>query len=165
MLEICRASVPHGYRHFFYGTTEKTLKRLTDSLCERFPGFQVAGVYAPPFRPLTDAERAIVVARINESSPDIIWVGLGCPKQELWMAEHRPYLEAPVMVGVGAVFDFLSGTLRQAPRWIQPLCLEWLFRLLVEPRRLWRRYLLNNPQFIFLLALQRLGLRKFELNA
>jgi N-acetylglucosaminyldiphosphoundecaprenol N-acetyl-beta-D-mannosaminyltransferase len=161
MLEVCRASVAHGYRHFFFGTTPQTLSRLTDRLCRRFPGLKVVGTYAPPFRPLTDFERADAVARMNGSSPDIIWVGLSTPKQERWMAEYRQYLEAPVLIGVGAAFDFHSGTVRQAPRWMQPLCLEWLFRLALEPRRLWKRYLMNNPQFIFSLAMQRLHLRRY----
>jgi N-acetylglucosaminyldiphosphoundecaprenol N-acetyl-beta-D-mannosaminyltransferase len=161
MLEVCRESVARGYRHFFYGTTPQTLSRLTDRLCAQFPGLHVAGTYAPPFRPLTDFERAEAVARMNESAPDIIWIGLSTPKQERWMAEHRHHLEAPVLIGVGAAFDFHAGTVRQAPAWMQPLCLEWLFRLLIEPKRLWRRYLFNNPQFVFCLAIQWLGLRRY----
>lgn len=161
MLEVCRESVAAGHRHFFFGTTPLTLNRLTENLCRRLPGLQVAGTYAPPFRPLTEPERADAVARINAASPDIIWVGLSTPKQERWMAEYRRYLEAPVLIGVGAAFDFHAGTVRQAPRWMQPLCLEWLFRLLVEPRRLWKRYLLNNPQFVALFVMQRLGLKRY----
>lgn len=161
MLEICRESVAHGYRHFFYGTTPETLTRLTARLESRIPGLQVAGVFAPPFWALTDPERAEAFARVNECSPDIIWVGLSTPKQERWMAESRRYLSAPVLIGVGAAFDFHAGTVRQAPRWMQPLCLEWLFRLVVEPRRLWKRYLLNNPQFLTLLAMQSLRLKKY----
>jgi N-acetylglucosaminyldiphosphoundecaprenol N-acetyl-beta-D-mannosaminyltransferase len=161
MTEVCQASLAHGYRHFFYGTTPATINRLTERLCQRFEGLQIAGTYAPPFRPLTVAERDNVVGRINESAADIVWVGLSTPKQERWMAEYRKYLNAPVLIGVGAAFDFHAGTVRQAPRWMQPLCLEWLFRLLVEPRRLWKRYLLNNPQFVLSLAMQSLGLRKY----
>jgi N-acetylglucosaminyldiphosphoundecaprenol N-acetyl-beta-D-mannosaminyltransferase len=161
MLKICRESLLHGYRHFFFGTTPKTLSRLTSRLRERFPGLQIAGTYAPPFRALTDSERADAVARMNESAAHIIWVGLSTPKQERWMAEYRPYLEAPVLIGVGAAFDFHAGTVRQAPAWMQQLCLEWLFRLLIEPRRLWKRYLLNNPLFILALAKQRLGLKRY----
>ena len=133
MLEICRQSVALGYRHYFFGTTPRTLNRLGNRLCERFPGLQVAGMYSPPFRCVADYERADAVARINESQPDIVWVGLSTPKQERWMAQNRQYLRAPVMLGVGAAFDFHSGTVRQAPGWMQPLCLEWLFRLTVEP--------------------------------
>jgi N-acetylglucosaminyldiphosphoundecaprenol N-acetyl-beta-D-mannosaminyltransferase len=161
MLEVCRQSVVHGYRHFFYGTTPQTLSLLTSRLTERFPGLQIAGTYSPPFRALTEAERIEVIGQINRASADIVWVGLSTPKQERWMAQNRSDLTAPVLIGVGAAFDFHAGTVRQAPRWMQPLCLEWLFRLLVEPRRLWKRYLLNNPQFLFSLAMQRLGLRRY----
>ncbi len=161
MLEICRESVTHAYRHFFFGANSKTLSRLTDRLKEKYPGLQIAGTYAPPFRPLTEFEGADVVARINASSPHVVWVGLSTPKQERWMADFRPYLEAPVLIGVGAAFDFHAGTIRQAPAWMQPLCLEWLFRLLMEPRRLWKRYLLNNPVFIVALVAQQLGLKKY----
>jgi N-acetylglucosaminyldiphosphoundecaprenol N-acetyl-beta-D-mannosaminyltransferase len=161
MAAICRESTANGSRHFFYGTTPQTLSLLTERLGRQFPGLTVVGTYAPPFRPLTDTERAEAVAHMNECSPDIIWVGLSTPKQERWMAEFRPFLRAPVLIGVGAAFDFHAGTVRQAPRWMQPLCLEWLFRLIVEPRRLWKRYLLNNPQFVFALAMQRLGLRRY----
>jgi N-acetylglucosaminyldiphosphoundecaprenol N-acetyl-beta-D-mannosaminyltransferase len=161
MLEICRQSVPLGYRHYFFGTTPRTLNRLASRLCARFPGLQVAGAYSPPFRRQAAYERADAVARINESLPDIVWVGLSTPKQERWMAQNRHLVQASVMLGVGAAFDFHSGSLRQAPAWMQPLCLEWLFRLFVEPTRLWKRYLVNNPQFLFSLALQRLGLRTY----
>ncbi len=161
MLEVCRESVPRGYRHFFFGSTSETLSRLTDRLRREFPGLQVAGAYAPPFRPLTEPERHATINRINESSPHIVWVGLGTPKQERWMAEYRRYLQAPVLIGVGAAFSFHSGAVRQAPKWMQPLCLEWVFRLLMEPKRLWRRYLINNPRFLICLAMQYLRLMKY----
>jgi len=124
----------------------------------------VTGTYSPPFRPLTPEEDEQIVAMINRARPDIVWVGLGAPKQEYWMAEHVGRLEAPVMVGVGAAFDFHSGRKKQAPRWMQRSGLEWLFRLLTEPRRLWRRYLINNPLFLWLVALQLLGLRRYPLD-
>ena len=146
---------------FFYGTTPETLRLLTSRLRERFPELQIAGTYSPPFRALTEAERTEIIEQINGTSADIVWVGLSTPKQERWMAQNRSDLSAPVLIGVGAAFDFHAGTLRQAPRWMQPLCLEWLFRVLVEPRRLWKRYLVNNPQFLFSLAMQRLGLRRY----
>jgi N-acetylglucosaminyldiphosphoundecaprenol N-acetyl-beta-D-mannosaminyltransferase len=111
---------------------------------------------------MTDAERFETVSLINSAAPDVIWVGLSTPKQEKWMAIHRQYLDAAVLIGVGAAFDFNSGTKRQAPTWMRPLCLEWLFRLLMEPRRLWKRYLVNNPAFLFFLTLQRLGLRSYQ---
>jgi len=161
MLEVCRESLVQGYRHFFYGTTPETLRLLTSRLADRFPGLQIAGTYSPPFRALTEPERIDVIGQINRASADIVWVGLSTPKQERWMAQNRSDLTAPVLIGVGAAFDFHAGTVRQAPRWMQPLCLEWLFRLVVEPRRLWKRYLVNNPQFLFSLAMQRLGLRRY----
>jgi N-acetylglucosaminyldiphosphoundecaprenol N-acetyl-beta-D-mannosaminyltransferase len=162
MAEVCAQSVHLGHRHFFYGTTPKTLSALEDRLCQRYPGLIVAGSFSPPFRALTPAESFEIAALINEKKPDIVWVGLSTPKQEVWMAEHRALLDAPVLVGVGAAFDFHAGTVRQAPRWVQPLCLEWLFRLVTEPRRLWKRYLINNPAFLAGLLLQWLRIKKYE---
>lgn len=147
----------HSYRHFFYGGTPAVLKQLQAQLLQRFPNLQVAGTYAPPFRPLTPAEDRAVVDRINASEPDIVWVGLGAPKQERWMAEHVERLHAPVLIGVGAAFDFHAGTKKRAPRWMQRCGLEWLFRLMIEPRRLWQRYLINNPWFLWLVLRQALG--------
>ncbi len=161
MLDVCAASLAPGYAHFFYGTTAQTLERLTSRLRERFPDLRVAGTFAPPFRALTDRERSAAIGRINESAADIVWIGLSTPKQERWMAEQRPTLKASVLIGVGAAFDFHAGNLRQAPAWMQQLCLEWLFRLLLEPKRLWKRYCLNNPAFLFFFTLQRLGLRRY----
>ena len=114
----------------------------------------VAGTYSPPFRSLSTSEDDEIVRRINEAKPDIVWVGLSTPKQEHWMAEHLNRVSAPVLIGVGAAFDFHAGLKRQAPRWMQRSGLEWFFRLLSEPRRLWRRYLVNNPSFIWLTLLQ-----------
>jgi N-acetylglucosaminyldiphosphoundecaprenol N-acetyl-beta-D-mannosaminyltransferase len=133
-------------------------------LQKRFPGLQVAGTFSPPFRPLTPDEDEQVVQIINKAAPDIVWVGLGSPKQEYWMAEHVGRLTAPVLIGVGAAFDFLTGRKPQAPRWMQRAGLEWLFRLLTEPRRLWRRYLINNPLFVALVVLQALGVRRYGLE-
>jgi N-acetylglucosaminyldiphosphoundecaprenol N-acetyl-beta-D-mannosaminyltransferase len=161
LLEICKQSLVHGYKHFFFGTTEATLARLKDRLVRDFPGIRIVGAYAPPFRPLTPDENVETISRINACEPDIVWVGLSTPKQECWMAENRRALNAPVLIGVGAAFDFHAGNVPQAPRWMQPLCLEWLFRLLQEPRRLWKRYLLNTPQFLLLVTLQGLGLKKY----
>jgi N-acetylglucosaminyldiphosphoundecaprenol N-acetyl-beta-D-mannosaminyltransferase len=125
-------------------------------LQSRFPSLRLAGTYSPPFRPLTFQEDRAVVERINAAQPDIVWVGMSTPKQERWMAEHVGHLSASVLVGVGAAFDFHAGFKRQAPRWVQQSGLEWLFRLLMEPRRLWRRYLINNPWFLWLILLQAL---------
>ena len=148
MLELLQVAAQRGWRSFFYGGAEGTPELLARRLQERFPGLLVAGTHSPPFRPLTDDEDADVVARINGSGADIVWVGLSTPKQERWMADHVERLDAPVLLGVGAAFDIHAGTLRQAPRWMQRAGLEWLFRLLAEPRRLWRRYLRNNPLFV-----------------
>lgn len=148
MLEVCALATQHGWSSFFYGGQPGVPELLAAKLQARFPGLAVAGCYSPPFRPLDDAERDELVARINGSRADLVWVGLSTPKQERWMADMRPRLEAPVLFGVGAAFDIHAGRLRQAPRWLQRAGLEWAFRLAVEPRRLWRRYLSNNPRFV-----------------
>lgn len=151
LLEFLRQTEGKAYSHFFYGTTEETLARLVGNIRRRFPASRIAGTYAPPFRDLTPEESAKVVEMINSASPSVLWVGLGCPKQELWMHRYKPELRVPVMVGVGAAFDFFAGTKPQAPEWMRNNGFEWLFRLLCEPRRLWRRYLINNFLFLYLL--------------
>jgi N-acetylglucosaminyldiphosphoundecaprenol N-acetyl-beta-D-mannosaminyltransferase len=151
MLAICQMGQARGYKHYFYGGTEETCRLLEVRLKERFPGLKVAGRFSPPFRELTPEELKKIVEEINRCQPDILWVGLGSPKQDFWMYENRGILTIPVMIGVGAAFDFLSGTKGQAPRWMQRIALEWLFRLCSEPKRLWRRYLIGNPKFIYLL--------------
>jgi len=165
MLALCEQSVARGYRHFFYGGATGVPEYLAANLQRRFPGLAVVGTYSPPFRSLTPEEDAQVVQMINEANPDVVWVGLGSPKQERWMAAHVGRLTAPVLIGVGAAFDFHAGRKKQAPRWMQRSGLEWLFRLLTEPRRLWRRYLVNNPIFVTLVLLQTLGLRRYSLEA
>ena len=150
-----------NYRHFFYGGEPGAAERLAESLKHRFPGMQTVGVYSPPFRPLNAEEDEEVVALISRAAPDVLWVGLGTPKQERWMFEHVHKLQVPVLASVGAAFDLLSGRRKQAPRWLRDHGLEWLFRLLQEPRRLWRRYLIYGPQFIAYLALERLRLKEF----
>lgn len=161
LLALAEHGLERGYRHFFYGGAPGVAERLAARLRERFPGIRIAGAYAPPFRPLSPEEDAGVVELINGLQPDIVWVGLGCPKQERWMAEHVERIEAPALIGVGAAFDFLSGAKRQAPRWMQRHGLEWLFRLAQEPGRLWRRYLLDNPRFVLAVALQLSGIRRY----
>ena len=148
MLELCRSSVEQGWRSFFYGGKPGVAERLAATLVERFPGFQVAGTHVPPFRDLTSAEDAQVIERINAAGADLLWVGLSTPKQERWMAAHRDLINTPVMIGVGAAFDINSGSINQAPRFIQRSGFEWLYRLIQEPGRLWRRYLRNNPEFV-----------------
>jgi N-acetylglucosaminyldiphosphoundecaprenol N-acetyl-beta-D-mannosaminyltransferase len=163
-LTVCERSVSKGYSHFFYGGGPGVPERLEENLSSRFPGIRIAGCYSPPFRPLTEIEDDQVVKAINASGADILWVGLGAPKQEYWMASHVGRISTPVMVGVGAAFDFHAGQVKQAPRWMQDRGLEWVFRLCVEPRRLWKRYLYNNPRFVYHLGKQvvsdRLKLRR-----
>lgn len=164
MLSVFEAGRSKGLRHFLYGATTKTLEQLQARLLGRFPEAQITGSYAPPFHELSPQEEADIADRINRSGADIIWVGLSSPKQELWMARMRDRLEASMLIGVGAAVDFHAGLKRQAPRIIQRSGFEWAFRLLCEPRRLWRRYAFVVPTFISLTALQRLGLRKFPIE-
>jgi N-acetylglucosaminyldiphosphoundecaprenol N-acetyl-beta-D-mannosaminyltransferase len=164
MLAVLERSQQRGYRHFLYGSSEATLSRLQVNLRVRFPGLRIVGAHSPPFRPLTADEDASLVEMINAARPDVVWVGLSTPKQERWMARHRDRLEAPVLVGVGAALDFHAGVVRQAPRFMQRSGTEWLFRLAMEPRRLWRRYLRNNPVFLFRISGQTLGLRRYSLE-
>lgn len=165
MLAVCRASVEKGWRHYVYGGSEGVPELLAERLCGRFPGLQVVGMYSPPFRSLTPDEDREIAERIDAARPDIVWVGLSTPKQERWMDAHVGRLNVPVMVGVGAAFDFHAGLKPQASVLMQRLGLEWLFRLSSEPRRLWRRYLRNNPEFLVLIALQLTGLRRYQLDS
>lgn len=164
MLAVCEVSTEKGYRHFFYGGNEGVPELLRDKLQQKFPGLQVVGTYSPPFRPLTPEEDAAIVAQINAAQPDIVWVGLSTPKQERWMAAHLGKVQAPVMVGVGAAFDFHAGLKQQAPRWMQRSGMEWFFRMVSEPKRLARRYLQNNPRFVIAVLMQLLGLRRYKLD-
>jgi len=150
---VCERAAELGLPVGFYGGTPEVLEAMTRSLVTRCPKLEIAFVYAPPFRPLMQEEDAAVVDAIHDSGVAILFVGLGCPKQERWMAEHRKALRCP-MLGVGAAFDFIAGAKGQAPEWLQRLGLEWLFRLHAEPRRLWRRYLIGNPRFLFHFARQ-----------
>lgn len=161
-LACCELSIARGYRHFFYGGNEGVPELLAERLTQRFPGLQVAGTYSPPFRPLTKEEDDAINSQINDSGADIVWVGLSTPKQERWMHDHMGRLKAPVMIGVGAAFDFHAGLKKQAPYWMQRSGLEWFFRLVTEPRRLWRRYLINNPAFLWGLLIQTLDPTRFE---
>lgn len=155
--EFCRTTEGNDYRHFFYGGAPGVATLLASQLQCRFPGMQIAGTCSPPFRPLTWQEQQSVIRSINEARPDVVWVGLGCPKQERWMYDHLGLLDVPVMVGVGQAFNIHAGLLRQAPRFMREHGLEWLFRLCLEPRRLWRRYLLGNTKFLLLLLLDSIG--------
>jgi N-acetylglucosaminyldiphosphoundecaprenol N-acetyl-beta-D-mannosaminyltransferase len=157
MLALFEHSERKGYRHFLYGASADTLALLTGDLQRRFPDAEIVGTHAPPFRRAGAGEDEAVIDRINASGAEIVWVGLSTPKQELWMARHRQGLSAPVLVGVGAAFDFHAGLARQAPRWLHGTGLEWAFRMAIEPRRLGMRYLRNNPAFLMLVAKQRVG--------
>lgn len=150
MRQMTAVSARRGYRQFYYGGADGVADKLKQVLIAAYPGLNVVGTLTPPFRELTQEEDQAVVDSINAARPDIVWVGLSTPKQEFWMASHRRSIAAPVMVGVGAAFDFLAGTKRQAPRWMQRMGLEWLFRLWSEPKRLWRRYAYIVPGFAFL---------------
>jgi N-acetylglucosaminyldiphosphoundecaprenol N-acetyl-beta-D-mannosaminyltransferase len=149
-----------GWKHYLYGSTPETLERLMDAIEEFAPDAAIVGTYSPPFRPLTPEDDEVDAERIRASGADIVWVGLGMPKQELWMHRMAGRLPGMALAGVGAAFDFLAGVVDEAPQWMQRAGLEWLFRLGKEPRRLWRRYVWNNPAFVFLvlkqLATQRL---------
>jgi len=161
MLALCEMASRKGYTNFLYGGAEGIPEQLADNLSGRFPGLKIVGTYSPPFRALTAEEDRTIVERINAADPDIVWVGLSTPKQERWMAEHAGRIHAPVMVGVGAAFNFHTGTVKQAPRWMQRAGLEWAFRIYQEPKRLWKRYFVNNPLFVYHLLRQGMGLEKF----
>jgi N-acetylglucosaminyldiphosphoundecaprenol N-acetyl-beta-D-mannosaminyltransferase len=157
MLALCEYSMGKAYSHFLYGGGPEVPEKLAEELKDRFPGLQVAGVYSPPFRELTPDEDEGVIKMINDSGAQIVWIGLSTPKQEKWMSSHLKKLKAPVLIGVGAAFDIHSGLKPQAPAWMRNSGLEWLFRLITEPKRLWKRYAINNPMFVALAARQLLG--------
>lgn len=148
MGEIFKISAVEGYRHYFYGSTDETLEKLYLVLTESYPGIQIAGMYSPPFRPMTEDEDKEIVDRINETKPDFVWVGLGAPKQEKWMAVHQGKVNG-LMIGVGAGFDYHAGNIERAPEWMQKSNLEWVYRLLQDPRRLFGRYWHTNTKFIW----------------
>ena len=153
MLAWCDRAAKLGMPIYLYGGTETMLAKLQQNLEQQFPGLKIAGSYSPPFRLLTPEEEQADLDRIHKSGAKVVFVALGCPKQEYWMARQEGKLQA-VAIGVGAAFSFHSGEVSQAPRWMMRLGLEWLYRLVTEPKRLWRRYLVNNPAFLVLFALQ-----------
>ncbi|MBE6877571.1 MAG: WecB/TagA/CpsF family glycosyltransferase [Ruminococcaceae bacterium] len=148
MAEIFRISEEYGYRHYFYGSTEETLKKLEIKLKNKYPSIQISGMYSPPFRKLSEEEDNAIVQVINNSNADFIWIGLGAPKQEIWMANHKEKLNG-FMVGVGAGFDYFADNIKRAPVWMQKLNLEWFYRLMQEPKRLFKRYFVTNTKFIW----------------
>lgn len=154
MQSICDISRRKGYKNYFYGSSESVLSRLKINLTKQYDGLIISGMHSPPFRQLTEEEENRIIDDINRSGSDIIWVGLGSPKQDLWMHKHRNRINASIMIGVGAAFDFLAGAKPQAPRWVRNNGFEWLFRLITEPRRLWRRYLIDNFLFIYYIVME-----------
>jgi N-acetylglucosaminyldiphosphoundecaprenol N-acetyl-beta-D-mannosaminyltransferase len=165
MSTFCERTAEEGYRHFFYGGAPGVAQDLSKRLVKHYPNLRVAGTYSPPFRELTEEEDRKVIREIEDSNPDIVWIGLSTPKQERWMYDHIDKVKVPVLIGVGAAFDFHTGRVRQAPEWMREHGLEWFFRLCSEPRRLWRRYLFYGSEFVWLLILEALGLRKFEVKS
>jgi N-acetylglucosaminyldiphosphoundecaprenol N-acetyl-beta-D-mannosaminyltransferase len=163
MWRACARAATNGSRLYLYGGRDQTaLTQLAENLSRHHRGLQIVGGFSPPHRPLRDEERQAIVTEINRAGPDIVWVGIGVPKQEKWMAEMRPHLEAPMLIGVGAAFDFHAGLVPQAPPRLQRAGLEWAYRLLQEPRRLWRRYLRYNPRFVAAFAVQYLRHRRTQ---
>jgi N-acetylglucosaminyldiphosphoundecaprenol N-acetyl-beta-D-mannosaminyltransferase len=154
MGEIFRLSKEHGYRHFFYGSKEDTLNKLRENLERDYPGIEIAGMISPPFRELTEEEDADITRRINEADADFVWVGLGAPKQEIWMARHKDRIKG-FMIGVGAGFDYYAGNIERAPEWMQRANLEWLYRLMQDPGRLFKRYWYTNTRFIWNAVIKR----------
>lgn len=148
MDEVLRIGIKMGYRHYFYGSKEKTLQKMQEKLLVDYPGIQIVGMYSPPFRPITEEEDFIITEQINKTKPDFVWVGLGAPKQEEWMAVHQGKVSG-FMVGVGAGFDYFAGNIKRAPKWMQKNSLEWLYRLLQNPIRLFKRYFYTNIKFIW----------------
>jgi N-acetylglucosaminyldiphosphoundecaprenol N-acetyl-beta-D-mannosaminyltransferase len=160
MLAFCRETGPRP-RHFFYGGAPGVAQDLARQLHEQF-NITVAGTYTPPFRPLTEAEELDLTSQVLAAAPDVLWVGLSTPKQERWMSDHSLKLKVPVILGVGAAFDMNSGRLKRAPAWMRESGLEWFYRLVSEPRRLWRRYLVTIPQSVWSISLELFHIRKFE---
>ncbi|WP_432949235.1 WecB/TagA/CpsF family glycosyltransferase [Kribbella sp. CA-253562] len=145
---VMAEAAERGWSQYFYGGADGVAEQLRDTFVAKHPSLFVAGTYSPPYRALSPEEDAQIVEKINAAGPDIVWVGLGAPKQERWMAEHRDRLDAAILIGVGAAFDFHTGRLDRAPVWMQKAGLEWSYRLYKEPRRLWKRYLLGIPRFV-----------------
>ena len=162
MEQFLKATDQKSYRHFFYGDTPETLAHLSDKLKSEYPGQQIVGLHSPPFRATTAEEDESIVDEINRAKPDVLWVGLGTPKQERWMFEHQERLNVPVAIGVGASFKFATGDVKRSPGWIGNLGFEWLWRLSHEPKRLWRRVFIDAPQFIALAVLELTGIKKFQ---
>ena len=163
MLQVCESAAKTGTRHFLYGGKPGVAQLLAAILTVRFPGLQIVGTYTPPFRPLNVQEEVELHQQLLEAKADVLWCGISTPKQERFMAKYIERLPVRLMVGVGAAFDLNAGLLKDSPPWIQKCGLQWAHRLCQEPRRLWKRYLLNIPRFLGLYAMQRMGMRSYEL--
>lgn len=164
MAHVCRLSCEKGYTHFLYGGGPGVADRLREALTARYPGLDVVGTYTPPFRPLNVEEERQLFARVSSVKPDIFWIGLSTPKQERFMAQYLPKIEAKILVGVGAAFDYHTGALKDSPEWMKRAGLQWAHRLMQEPGRLAKRYLKNNPAFLWKIGLQFAGFSKYTLN-
>lgn len=149
MNEFCKLAAEKGYSNYFYGGSEGLPEKLKTKLIMKYPALNVVGTYSPPFRKLTEEEDKSIVEMINRANPDVLWIGLGCPKQQLWMYEHKDNIKVPIMIGIGAAFDFHAGTKKQAPLWMREHGLEWFFRLITEPKRLWKRYIVDGVFFLY----------------
>ena len=163
MLRFCEISSRKGYTHFFYGGQAGVAEQLKNSLARRYPGLKVVGTYTPPFRPLELREESELASLVERLNPDVVWVGLGAPKQELFMAHYLGRLSTTLMVGVGAAFDMHTGRIKDAPLWVKRAGLAWLNRFVQEPRRLWKRYLKTNPRFVYEVVSQLVRLKKYDL--
>jgi N-acetylglucosaminyldiphosphoundecaprenol N-acetyl-beta-D-mannosaminyltransferase len=164
MLEIFRRKEFAGYTHFLYGGEENVAEQLRVRMTSRFPWARIVGTYTPPFRDLNAEEEDALIARVRELKPDVIWVGISTPKQERFMHRYLPLLDTTLMFGVGAAYDFHTGRIHDAPQWIKTIGMQWLHRLVQDPRRLWKRYLRNNSSFLWHIALQLSGIREYPLT-
>jgi N-acetylglucosaminyldiphosphoundecaprenol N-acetyl-beta-D-mannosaminyltransferase len=162
MKEFFRRASGRGYSSYFYGDTEATLAKLREKLYDSWPGHRVAGMFSPPFRPLTLQEDQEAIDRINDARPDVLWVGLGAPRQDRWIHERLSRLRVPVAIGVGAAFGFIAGTVQRCPEWLGSMGLEWAYRFAKEPKKLWRRDLIDGPRFLFHLGMELAGLRNYS---
>jgi N-acetylglucosaminyldiphosphoundecaprenol N-acetyl-beta-D-mannosaminyltransferase len=162
MNEFFRRASRRGYSSYFYGDTHATLAKLRDKLSDSRLGHRIAGMFSPPFRPLTLQEDQDAIDRINEARPDVLWVGLGAPRQDRWIHERLPRLRVPVAIGVGAAFAFIAGTVQRCPEWLGSMGLEWAYRFAKEPKKVWRRDLIDGPRFLFHLGMELAGLRNYS---
>lgn len=162
MLRLCAISEEKRYTHFFYGGNDGVAQQLKDSLIARFPNMKVVGTYTPPFRPLSAEEETDLARMVAEAKPDFLWVGLSTPKQERFMDQYVSKLDAKIMFGVGAAFDIHTGRIKDAPYWMKVTGVQWMHRIYQDPKRLWKRYLVNNPKFVYRIMLELLGLAKYE---